>query len=213
VDAEIANRLADLVDGVRQVRVDLDAGRKLLRLMMTDDAGVELPASSLSDGTLRFIALAIMESDPAAVGVLCLEEPENGIHPQRVAAMLELLADMAVETSEPVGEENPLRQVITTTHSPVVVRQAIAGDVLFARPKTTAIQGRAIRGLELVGLGGTWRDGDSSGSVALGTVMAFLGAIQPADDLGTRGISGSRRRLGQLVDEQLQLPGLSGGEG
>ena len=45
-------------------------------------------ARALSDGTLRFLALAILELDLTPRGLLCFEEPENGIHPERIPAML-----------------------------------------------------------------------------------------------------------------------------
>jgi hypothetical protein len=38
-----------------------------------------------------------------------MEEPENGIHPERIGAMLTLLQDIAVDPTEPVGDDNPLR--------------------------------------------------------------------------------------------------------
>ena len=53
--------------------------------------GTPHPAWALSDGTLRFLALAVLEMDPETQGLLCLEEPENGIHPARIPAILELL--------------------------------------------------------------------------------------------------------------------------
>ena len=40
---------------------------------------------SLSDGMLRYIALVLMLVDVQDRAVLCIEEPENGIHPSRVA--------------------------------------------------------------------------------------------------------------------------------
>ena len=41
--------------------------------------------------------------------VLCMEEPENGIHPGNLPAMRLLLHDIAVDMNEPVGVDNPLR--------------------------------------------------------------------------------------------------------
>ena len=46
---------------------------------------------SLSDGTLRYIALVLMLVDVQDRAVLCIEEPENGIHPSRVPNLAELL--------------------------------------------------------------------------------------------------------------------------
>jgi len=88
--AEIANRLSELTEHIGQVRVDRDEKRELLTLLLTDRYGTELPAKSLSDGTLRFLALASVEIDPTHTGLVCMEEPENGIHPERIGALLRL---------------------------------------------------------------------------------------------------------------------------
>ncbi len=132
--AHVANRLSTLVDDVYSVRVDEDRQRELLTLQVVDRDRNVHAARALSDGTLRFLALAILEMDPAAQGLLCFEEPENGIHPQRIESMLKLLKDLCVDTSEPVGEDNPLRQVIVNTHSPAVVGLVVDDDLLVAEP-------------------------------------------------------------------------------
>ncbi|BDA72313.1 hypothetical protein CAL7716_064790 [Calothrix sp. PCC 7716] len=67
--------------------------------------------------------MAVLELDPQAQGLLCLEEPENGIHPDRITKTLRLLQDIATDAEEPIGVDNPLRQVIINTHSPSVVTQ------------------------------------------------------------------------------------------
>lgn len=64
--------------------------------------------------------------------VLCMEEPENGIHPSRIPSLVELMYDYAVDVELPVGDDSPLRQVILNTHSPEVARQLSYDDVLFA---------------------------------------------------------------------------------
>ena len=139
--ARVANRLAELIEGVGSVRVDVDERRELLTLMLRDRGGTEHEARSLSDGTLRFLALAILESDSEARGVLCMEEPENGIHPERISAMLRLLQDLAVDPTLPVDPDNPLRQVIVNTHSPVVASEAPDDSLLMVLPQTSAQRG------------------------------------------------------------------------
>jgi len=134
VFAQVANRLSELVENVHQVGVDEDRQRELLTLQVVDREGAVHAARALSDGTLRFLALAILEMDPGAQGLICFEEPENGIHPERIASMLTLLRDLCVDTTEPVGEDNPLRQVIVNTHSPAVVALVRDDDLLVAEP-------------------------------------------------------------------------------
>lgn len=131
VCAELTNRLADLVDDVRDIRVVDDSKTETLTLEAKDAGNVYHPARSLSDGTLRFLALSVLAMDPIVEGLLCLEEPENGIHPNRVAAMVRLLRDIAVDVSEPIDQDNPLRQVAVNTHSPEVVRACSPDDVIL----------------------------------------------------------------------------------
>lgn len=130
--AQIANRLTELVADVDGLDVDHDRVRDTLTLIVTDKDGTRHPARSLSDGTLRFLALTVMEFDSAARGVICLEEPENGIHPERIPAMLRLLQDIATDTGDEVNLENPLRQIIVNTHSPAVVLEVPDDSLLVA---------------------------------------------------------------------------------
>jgi hypothetical protein len=82
-----------------------------------------------------------------------------------MAAMLQLLQDVATDTEEPCDESNPLRQVIVNTHSPTVFQQVPEGSVLMAelvedvRPdggqgKTNALR---FRKLPFSCLEDTWR--------------------------------------------------------
>ena len=54
----------------------------------------------LSEGTLRLLSLCILEYDDKHTGLLCFEEPENGIHPFRMKAMANLLKDLSVDFKE-----------------------------------------------------------------------------------------------------------------
>lgn len=134
VYSQLANRLSELIGSVKSIRVDRDEKRELLTLMMTGQDATELPARALSDGTLRFLALSVLELDPETPGLICLEEPENGIHPDRIPAILQLLQDIATDPEEPADETNPLRQVIVNTHSPSVVMAVPEDSVLLAKP-------------------------------------------------------------------------------
>ncbi len=155
---QFGNRLGTLVSDVREVRVDKDDKRELLTIEVCGADGAFHPARALSDGTLRFLALAIIEHT-AMPDVICLEEPENGIHPSRIKAMLALLEDIALDVDLPVDQDNPLRQVIIITHSPGVVESVPADSVVFA--ETVSVRepdGRArISATRFVGLRDTWR--------------------------------------------------------
>jgi predicted ATPase len=122
VYSELSNRLAQLLDDVDELRVRDDPQTETLTLEVRGRDGIFHPARSLSDGTLRFLVLATLSLDPEVKGVICLEEPENGIHPERIPAIVELLRDIAVDPNYAIGAENTLRQVMVNTHSPEVIK-------------------------------------------------------------------------------------------
>ncbi len=201
---ELANRVAELVDGVRAIRVDRDGARRVLRLVMKNRSGVELPASSLSDGTLRFVALSVLEQDPVATGLICLEEPENGIHPERIDALIRLLADMAVDPQEPVDHDNLLRQVIVSTHSPVVAAHAQPTELVFAdlQDAPGSKPGR-LRSLVVRPIGNTWRDEQSAPPVAQGKIIQYLAVLRPRSETA----ESPRETVYEAVTEQLTIFG------
>jgi len=181
--ASIANRLAELIEDVREVRVDRNETRQLFTVQVKTRDGTVHPASALSDGTLRFLALAVTEFDRQSGGVLCFEEPENGIHPRRIHSMLRLLQDIATDTDSPLDEENPLRQVIINTHSPSVVLQTPADSLLVAelvegvRP-ADGDSGKTpvrFRQLQFSCLEGTWRQKVKGHRITgKGNLLAYL---------------------------------------
>lgn len=176
VFAAIAQRLRELVP-ISDIDVEVDEVRKLLTVEARESTGVRLPAASLSDGTLRFLTLSVLVADPEAEGVLCIEEPENGIHPAKMAEMVRLLKDLAVDSRRTPGPENPFRQVIIATHSPVFVQLQNHDDLLFAtEAKVKGKDGRPVRTLRCRPLGDTWRAKAGESPVGMGTILAYLSA-------------------------------------
>jgi predicted ATPase len=159
---QVTNSLSELIDDVREIKIDTDEKRQLYTLYIKDSNGTWHPAHSLSDGTLRFLALSIIGMDPQAQGLICLEEPENGIHPERVPAMLELLRGMAVDTNEPVDDNNPLRQVIVNTHSPGFVGEVPEDTLLAVENKELAYKGKTQKGIVISAIENTWRQKDQN---------------------------------------------------
>lgn len=153
----LANRLAQLVEGVKGVSVDRDDSRNVFRFMLEDEEGLILPAGALSDGTLRFVALSIIEQDSSESGLICFEEPENGIHPQRVDAMLQLLYDIASDCNFAVDERNPLRQMIITTHSPLVAYKVARDDLFFVESRFVREGQKRVASVSLLAVAGSWR--------------------------------------------------------
>jgi predicted ATPase len=184
VYARVANRLAELIDDVRDVSVTRDEAHQRFVLHLRSGDGTMHQASALSDGTLRFLALAVTEFDSEGSGAVCFEEPENGIHPRRIPAMLRLLEDIATDPSYPVGSDNPLRQVIINTHSPSVVQQAPDDSLLIAElvggvrsgPPSEGASALRYKHLQFGCLPGTWRAKQAPGHrvTSKTTLLAYL---------------------------------------
>ncbi|MEM9291234.1 MAG: AAA family ATPase [Acidobacteriota bacterium] len=120
---ELSLDLAVVIPMVRDVRVTkAEDGRKNQVLFQLKD-GLEVPAALASDGTLRLLALLTYLRDPEYSGVLCLEEPENGIHPGRLRELIPLLRDLVVDPAmvERPAHPLPLTQLLLNSHSPVVL--------------------------------------------------------------------------------------------
>ena len=173
---EVRRAVSALVD-IRSLQVVPNGDFLELRARLGE--GPELPARSLSDGTLRFLTLAALGvSDD--IGLIALEEPENGIHPAKIEAMLELLRSLSqpeepeedrlddwswlapTEPIDPIGPKNGrLRQVLVNTHSPYLVEEVLRrapDDVLCAVLWTRQDpDGRRSSSAFFHPLAGTWR--------------------------------------------------------
>lgn len=174
VYSRIASTLSGLVP-IKTVSIEEDDIRQLFILVVEEKSGVRIPARSLSDGTLRFLTLSILRDDPESEGLICMEEPENGIHPEKIRAMVKLLKQLVVDVNEEIGLDNNMRQLIIATHSPYLVQLLEEADLLFAMAAT--IRGKnnlPISVLRCRPLCETWRCGDQEKGIGLSTILAYL---------------------------------------
>lgn len=117
-----------------------------------------LAATSLSDGTLRLLCLLTLLLDPSPPPLLCIEEPETGMHPDSIRVIAELLTEASKRT-----------QLIVTTHSPALI------DALSDQPESVVVCERDLEGfthfrrlaghdldqwLERYSLGQLWQKGE-----------------------------------------------------
>ena len=86
------------------------------------EGNVAIPATRLSDGTLRYLCLLAVLCDPDPPPLVCIEEPELGLHPDILPDLAGLLRD----TSERC-------QLIVTTHSDTLV------DALTETPESVVV--------------------------------------------------------------------------
>ncbi|MDX1908037.1 MAG: AAA family ATPase [Bacteroidia bacterium] len=99
-----------------------DEANKQFIVRLKNKDGKEFSSRVLSEGTLRLLALMVIQADPEYQGLLCFEEPENGIHPMRIPQMARLLLHLTTDFEE---ADAPLRQAIVNTHSPLLVREML----------------------------------------------------------------------------------------
>jgi predicted ATPase len=91
-----------------------------------------VPATRLSDGTLRFLSLLTILCHPEPPPVVCIEEPELGLHPDIIPLVAELLVEASSRT-----------QLFVTTHSDALV------DALNDHPEAFVVCERREQGTEL----------------------------------------------------------------
>lgn len=145
---EISRKLNKFLPNFIEVDVIDDKENKQYLIKLKDAEKKEFSSRVLSEGTLRILALCILEFDDKHTGLLCFEEPENGIHPFRIKAMTDLLKDLSVNFNE---TDIPLRQVIVNTHSPVLVgnlmkwQKDINVSIWYAQMRNTVTEINNIR--------------------------------------------------------------------
>lgn len=103
------NLMHDFLPRFTRLSTKISAGSVQVYLH-EDGLSVPVPATRLSDGTLRFLAILAILLNPRSAPLICIEEPELGLHPDAMS----LLADLLVEASEKT-------QLVVTTHSDLLV--------------------------------------------------------------------------------------------
>lgn len=108
VKNELIESLRKLYEGIEDIHLTIDGGNVLLFLEEAD--GREIPATRLSDGTLRYMSLLAILLHPDPPPLVAIEEPELGLHPDIMPHIAELLTSASTRT-----------QLVVTTHSRMLV--------------------------------------------------------------------------------------------
>lgn len=105
----------------------------LLQLFVAERGlSAPIPSSRLSDGILRYFCLIAILLHPEPPPLICIEEPELGLHPDALSSV----AKMLMEASERC-------QLIVTTHSPELI------DELSETPESIVVCERADAGTQM----------------------------------------------------------------
>lgn len=107
VKARMLDALNALYPSVTDFGVSIEGGTAQIFL---HEGRFSIPATRLSDGTLRFLCLLAILCHPTPPPLICIEEPELGLHPDALAKLAELMRDASQRT-----------QLIVTTHSDILV--------------------------------------------------------------------------------------------
>lgn len=108
----LLQRLKEFNGRFERLYSKVEMGSIRLYLEESDEANrpVLIPASRLSDGTMRFLCLLAVLCHPRPPPLVCIEEPEMGLHPDILPTVAELLREASTRT-----------QLIVTTHSDIIV--------------------------------------------------------------------------------------------
>jgi predicted ATPase len=120
VKNELIESLRMLFDGIEDIHLTVDGGNVLL--FLEESEGREIPATRLSDGTLRYMSLLAILLHPDPPPLVAIEEPELGLHPDIIPHIAELLTSASTRT-----------QLVVTTHSRMLV------DALTDRPESIVV--------------------------------------------------------------------------
>lgn len=121
--------LRTLYEGIDDYDVQIEGGTVQVFL---HEGRFSVPATRLSDGTLRYLCLLSILCHPNPPPLVCIEEPELGLHPDVLPTLAGLLKEAAERT-----------QLIVTTHSDVLV------DALTDRPDVVLVAEKTSSGTKL----------------------------------------------------------------
>ena len=119
VKVQILETMRQLYEGVIDLDVSIEGGTVQV---FAQEGSIMVPATRLSDGTLRFLCLLSILCHPNPPPLVCIEEPELGLHPD----VLPVLGDLLRAASQRC-------QLIVTTHSDMLV------DTLTDTPESVVV--------------------------------------------------------------------------
>jgi predicted ATPase len=105
----LVEQLKKFYEPVEEIQSRISGGTVQIFLRETG-LSQPVPATRLSDGTLRYLCLLTILCHPEPPPLICIEEPELGLHPDILPTIAELLIDASQRT-----------QLIVTTHSDTLI--------------------------------------------------------------------------------------------
>lgn len=155
---EVIEKLNKFYDAAEELTTKIYGGT--VQIFIREKGMIQpIPATRLSDGTLHYLFLMALLLDPTPPPLLCIEEPEIGLHPD----ILPTIAEMLIEASQRT-------QLIVTTHSDALVSALTPESVLVCERDDRGSHLRRLEPeklkiwLENYSLGDLWRMGEIGGN-------------------------------------------------
>ncbi|MBW2016904.1 MAG: AAA family ATPase [Deltaproteobacteria bacterium] len=158
VKKEILKYLAEFYEGIEDFDISVEGGTVQLFLQ---EGNYTIPATRLSDGTIRYICLLAILCHSSPPPLVCIEEPELGIHTDIIPLLGTLLKEASKRT-----------QLIVTTHSDVLVDELteIPESILVCEKEKGCTSMKRLDATQLkdwlkkYSLGELWRKGEIGGT-------------------------------------------------
>lgn len=160
VRSQVLNYARDFYEAVEDVRIDFTGGQVQI-FLHESELRHSIPATRLSDGTLRYLCLLAILCHPESPPVICIEEPELGLHPDIIPRVAKLLMQASAHT-----------QLFVTTHSDILVNAlsetpeaVIVCEKLDGATQLQRLDAQELKPwLERYRLGDLWIRGDLGGT-------------------------------------------------
>ena len=158
VKQRFLSALRNIYEGVSDCHMNIESGTVQVFLQ---EGKVTMPATRLSDGTIRYLCLLAILCHPTPPPVICLEEPELGLHPDILPDLGTLLREASERCQLIVTTHSAtLVNALTETPESVVVCEKDRGQTTLRRLK----QDDLAHWLERYRLGELWSSGELGGN-------------------------------------------------
>ncbi len=159
VKPELLGALNKLYEGIEDIQLTIDGGNVLL--FLEEKGGREIPATRLSDGTLRYLCLLAVLLHPDPPPLIAIDEPELGLHPDVIPHVAELLVNASKRSQLVVTTHSRmLVDALSDQPSSVIVCDKVDGQSRFERLEETRLHDW----LEKYSLGQLWSMGELGGN-------------------------------------------------
>ncbi len=167
VKERILEHLRDFYPSFRDVMVTVSGGTVQI-FFHEKDLRSPIPATRLSGGSMRYLSLLAMLCNPSPPRVLCIEEPELGLHPDIIPEVAKLLVEASKRSQIFVTTHSDmLVDALTETPEAIIVCEKEEGATRMRRldPEKLKLWLEEYRSLgENVGLGQMWMRGEIGGT-------------------------------------------------